>query len=270
MTLPKYFQDSSRVVTFTIAGSHFGIEVADILAFSGDSRDIQPVYDDNHPSLAGYLDYRDSLVKVYDGAALLNRKRTQANQQQLVDELELQKKAHIDWVNSLEKSLLVNQPFAEPQDAKLCKLGKWYQSFTTENDELYQIVQRIKAPHEHIHQAANHLLEIQKNGDTERALRLLNIEQNTTVRKLLRTLTQAQEVLTRKAQPVILHLTKDGKQPWFALLLEQVDDILPYSAEQVSELNEEEFSHDPIKGYFKHEGTRYMMLHIERLHQKTL
>jgi chemotaxis signal transduction protein len=269
MSLANLFQDNSRVLTFTIANSHFGIDVSNILSFSDEFDHIQPVNSTDRPGFIGYLDYRDTLVNVYDSATVLKRKRNRDEQNKLINDIEQYKQAHIDWVATLENSITSGQAFTLARDPKMCAFGKWYYSFSTSDEDLMVLMKRLEEPHILIHNMADKLLDMRDNNEGERALRLLSIEKATTLKKLLRILDLVQDMLKRNIHPVVLHLTKDGNIPWFSLVLDEVDDIIDYEIKQLDTSASEALSHEPVTGYLRHRsGKRYMMLSIEKLYKQ--
>lgn len=269
MSLPNLFQDNERVLTFTIANSHFCLDVKNILSFSDEYDQIQPVSDEQAPGFLGYLDYRDMLVNVYDSAAVLNRKRSRDSQNKLISDIDTYKQAHIDWMTALEHSINTHEPFTKPRDPKMCAFGKWYYAFETQDQDLRALLQRIEEPHITIHNLADSLLDLCHQGDAERAIRLLSIEKGTTLRKLLRTLDLIQDLLRRNIHPVVLHLTLDGHSPWFSIVLDEVDDIIDFNSKHLDISAVQSLPHEPVKGYLRHKsGQRYMMLCAEKLYTR--
>ncbi|WP_372741233.1 CZB domain-containing protein [Neptunomonas sp.] len=269
MGLSNLFQNNSRVLTFTIAGSHFGIDACNILSFSDEYKQIQAITNEQFPSFLGYLDYRDTLVNVYDSATLLNRKRNRDYKSQLIAEIDTYKKSHTDWVSALEQAIVTTERFTLPRDPDQCTFGKWFGSFKTEDTDILALMSKLDEPHRLIHQLADNLIGLSDKGQGERAIRLLSIEKGTTLKKLLRTLEQIQEILKRDIHPVIIHLTKDGTTPCFSLVLDEVDDIIDYEAENLDTRITDTLRHEPLKGYLRHaSGKNYMMLCIDKLSEQ--
>ena len=269
MSLSNLFQNNSRVLTFTIANSHFGIDACNILSFSDEYKQIQPVSNELLPSFLGYLDYRDTLVNVYDSAILLNRKRNRDYKNQLITDIDTYKKTHTDWLTALEQAIATNESFTLPRAPDQCTFSKWLHSFKTEDADLLAAMSKIEEPHRLIHQLADKLLELRDKGEGKRAMRLLSIEKGTTQKKLLRTFEQIQEILQRDIHPVIIHLTKDGATPCFSLVLDEVDDIIDYQTENLDAETTDTLRHEPLKGYLRHpSGKNYMMLCIDKLSEQ--
>ncbi|WP_136678676.1 CZB domain-containing protein [Neptunomonas sp. XY-337] len=268
MSLSNLFQDSSRVLTFTIANSHFGVDVNNILAFSDECDQIQTV-EDNNTGFIGYLDYRDVLVNVYDSAAILNRRRNRDEQNELVSAIDTYKQAHIDWVAALEHAITSGEEFTLPRDPRMCAFGQWYYAFETQNQDLKALLDKIEKPHQEIHALADTLLELCSNGETARAQRILSIEKGTTLRKLLRILESAQDLLLRNIHPVLLHLTQDGSTPWYSIVLDEVDDIIDYRLSDLDTSATTALKQEPINGYLRQKnGDRYMMLCVNKLYNQ--
>ncbi|MCV6590448.1 MAG: chemotaxis protein CheW [Marinobacterium sp.] len=74
--------------------------------------------------------------------------------------------------------------------------------------------------------------------------------------------------LTDTPHPVILHLTQDGATPWFALVLEEIDDIIEYETQQLDR-SIQTLGHEPVIGYVRHNSSPpFMMLDVIRLYRQ--
>jgi len=267
MTLPNLFQDNSRALTFTIGDTRFGIDVSYILAFSDEYNQIQAATSIT-PGFVGYLDYRDTLVKVFECATILHLERQRDQQAEFIADIDKYQKAQSEWVDALEHSIASDTPFTKARSTRNSDFTRWYTELDTQDEGLSQLIDKIAEPHQQLYSAADRLLAMKDGGDRERALRMLQLERATTLRKLIRALDFIRDYLKENIHPVVLHLTSDGVTPWFSLVLDQIDDIIDYEPDQVdrsiSLSNEEE----PLDGYLRHKsGNNYMMLSMDRLYQ---
>jgi len=265
MSLPNLFMDNNRALTFSIGDRHFGIDVKNILAFTDSFADIKSASHDE-PGFIGYLDYRETLVQVYECATALRQPRERDRQESLIEELGVYQQAHIDWVDALTHSILEGKPFSKARDPHLCDFGKWYYNFTTDDDGLKGMLKKLENPHSQIHALADRIIAMRDAGQQEQAVRVLEIERDTTLKNLLRTLRSIQDYLRTNIHPVVLHITRDGQTPWFSLVLDEIDEIIDYD---INRLDSEATSNsqEPVDGYVRDKsGVNFMMLSMDKLH----
>lgn len=267
MSLYNLHEDNSRALTFKIGESLFGIDVGYILSFS-DSYDEIKYATHEAGGFIGYLDFRNTLVKVFDCATSLSHERERDVIQKLIEDIKTYRQAHIDWVNALEHSIMTDEPFTKPRNPRMCAFGQWFYSFETDDDALRALLNKIEQPHNHIHSLADKLLEMVAVGQRDEAVEYLRLEKQTTLKKLLRTLQYITELLQSGIHPIVLHLTQDGRTPWFSMVLDEIGDIVDYSPvslDRVETLNDKE----PIEGYVRDpSGTNFMILSLDKFHDQ--
>lgn len=267
MALPNLQTETSRALTFTVGDSLFGIDVSHILSFSDSYPEIKYA-SQKVDGFVGYLDFRNSLVRVFECATSLSRGKERDALVSLIDQIKTYKQAHIDWITSLEHSVVSGEPFVKPRDPRMCAFGQWFYSFSTEDDGLRTLLEKIEQPHIHIHSLADKLLDQTACGEKDAAVEVLRIEKQTTLKKLLRILDYISDYLNNSIHPIVLHLTKDGRTPWFSMVLDDLGDIIDYAPETldtVSDFN----SAEPIVGYVRDpSGPNFMMLSLDKFYEK--
>jgi chemotaxis signal transduction protein len=267
MALPNLQTETSRALTFTVGDSLFGIDVSHILSFSDSYPEIKYA-SQKVDGFVGYLDFRNSLVRVFECATSLSRGKERDALVSLIDQIKTYKQAHIDWITALEHSVVSGEPFVKPRDPRMCAFGQWFYSFSTEDDGLRTLLEKIEQPHIHIHSLADKLLDQTASGEKEAAVEILRIEKQTTLKKLLRILDYISDYLNNSIHPIVLHLTKDGRTPWFSMVLDDLGDIIDYAPETldtVSDFN----SAEPIVGYVRDpSGPNFMMLSLDKFYEK--
>ncbi|WP_027859808.1 CZB domain-containing protein [Marinobacterium jannaschii] len=265
MSLPNLFMDNNRALTFSIGDRHFGIDVKNILAFTDSFTDIKSAAQDS-TGFIGYLDYRETLVQVFECATALKLPRERDLQEALISELNSYQQAHIDWVDALTQSITEGKPFTKARDPRMCDFGKWYYSFTTEDEGLRGMLKKLENPHNQIHALADRLLAMRDADDTAQAIRTLEIERDTTLKNLLRTLHSIQDYLRTNIHPVVLHITHDGQTPWFSMVLDEIDEIIDYDINRLDTAATSN-SQEPVDGYVRDKsGVNFMMLSMDKLH----
>ncbi len=117
---------------------------------------------------------------------------------------------HLDWVNELALTLLLEDPFKGELDPTACGLGRWYLDFGASEGyemappEFRRAFDAIEAPHYALHQSARRILTALEQGEHAEALETYRNETLThlgTLRGLLaeteETLQQEQTALTQ-------------------------------------------------------------------------
>lgn len=84
------------------------------------------------------------------------------------------KQKHIDWVETLEKSLAENTAFLLPSDPKRCAFGLWYYGYHTDNLTLRFILKKIEAPHDRMHYIAHEIEDYRRAGLKEQVQQRLS------------------------------------------------------------------------------------------------
>ena len=269
MSLYNLHAENSRALTFKIGESLFGIDVGYILSFSDSFDEIKYATHDAG-GFVGYLDFRNTLVKVFDCATSLSQERERDVVNGLIESIKTYRQAHIDWVNALEHSIMTDEPFTKPRNPRMCAFGQWFYSFETDDYALRALLDKIEQPHNHIHSLADALLDMVADGQREQAVDLLRLEKQTTLKKLLRTLQYITELLHSGIHPIVLHLTKDGRTPWFSLVLDDIGDIVDYSPVTLDKVDVMDSS-EPIEGYVRDpSGTNFMILSLDKFYEQVI
>lgn len=269
MSLSTLHSDNNRALTFRMGESLFGIDVSHILSFS-DSFDEIKYATQNIDGFIGYLDFRNTLVRVFDCATCLSQSRERDSLTILIEDIKTYQQAHIDWVNALEHSILTDEPFTKPRNPRMCAFGQWFYSFETNDESLRALLDKIEQPHKHIHSLADRLLDMAGTGQRDEAIEVLRIEKQTTLKKLLRVLEHITELLQNSIHPIVLHLTQDGRTPWFSMVLDDIGDIIDYSSISLDKVKAMDRS-EPIEGFVRDpSGESFMMLSLDKFHEQIL
>lgn len=267
MSLRNLDSNGNQALTFSIGDSLYGINVGNILSFSDTFNEIQYAGGREAEGFVGYLDFRNTLVPVFECATTLGHRRERDDLMSLVDEIAGYQKAHVDWVSALEQSITSGEPFNLARDPKICDFGKWYYSFKTKDESLRSLLDKIEEPHVRIHSMADILLDMVAAGKVDEAIAKLRIEKQTTLRVLLRTLDYISEFLKNGIHPVVLHLTREGQDTWFSLVLDNIGDVIDYNIDAMEAIGREN-SREPLEGFIRDpSGLSFMLLSLEKLHQ---
>lgn len=225
--------DELNAFSFWVGDSLFAINLENVLSVEQDNCQIQPDPFQGRGSL-GIVKHREIPVRVFDFAEYLGLNSCGEQKQQLLDTLTAREQDHVDWLNALEHSLKTGEPFTKARDPHQCAFGKWYDNFKTRDEELAAILGQFDQPHRRIHALAGQLLELKEAGEVDCAIQQLEIERVTTLSQLRRLFGRAREQIRDSIKSVLLFITVDGKEPRVALRLNEISDMVGFSADQVT------------------------------------
>ncbi len=257
----NYAERSNRMLTFMLGDTRFAIDISSILSITDDFDKLER--SSNHQdAFLGYLYYRNKPVNTFEISSLLGR---QSNRQLLTNTIGALQEAendHVKWVQALESALHGDGTFELPRSASQCSFDTWLGEQTGSADDTTRaLLQRFKGPHAEFHALADKLLKIKNTDGDEAALKELRSQKRGLINEAARLFKYAQEQLKSSVHPVVLYITRDGVTPWFALILDSMDDIVSYEEEQFTQLRDFEFesssnrANDPVYGYIHNPDT---------------
>lgn len=106
------------------------------------------------PEITGLFLSRGETVTMVDLRKLLNKKTLEEEYQDFCGMMEERKQDHVEWVNALEHTAQTGDKFKLATDPHKCKLGKWYYSFKSDNQEVNFHLHKLEEPHCRLHEAA--------------------------------------------------------------------------------------------------------------------
>jgi hypothetical protein len=104
----------------------------------------------------------------------------------------------------------------------------------------------FEEPHIAIHALANELLLLTESGKQAEALDILERARHTTLQRLLAVFARVREQIKSSMRQVLLFVTDDGRSPRYALMLDDVNDVINYSASDFQPSNNGPLSIMPI------------------------
>lgn len=266
MSLSNLNSESSRALTFTINDSLFGIDVGYILSFSDSFDEIKYANQDQIDGFVGFLDFRNTLVRVFECATALSKNKERDSIAELINKIKQFQQGHIRWMDELESCISNGSSFTLSRDPKNCEFGHWFYNFKPEDEGLQALLAKVEEPHIKLYQLADKYLNMAATSDKETAIKSLQIEKQTSLKKFLRLLDYITDFLDNSIHPIVLHLTKDGRTPWFSLVLDDIGDIVDYPASALDRSNATQ-SREPIDGYVRDpSGSSFMMLSLDKFY----
>lgn len=230
--IDSLFKDGKiSVITFSTNDASFAIPLDQVLYIEKDvKRNIQlnDLDQFNHEVIT----YQNNTVQLYDFNRLIGSENHQQAMQDFVSLLDKMEQQHVDWVNALEESILTGATFNKALDPNKCDFGRWYNQFSSDNEEIAEVMERFDAPHKKLHGIAKEILS-KNQSDHEQAMKMLQLERATTLNELVVLFQLAKERARASVRPIIVFVEHDGGRIT-ALRLDNINDIVSYSRKNFS------------------------------------
>ena len=257
----NYAERSNRMLTFLLGDTRFAIDISSILSITDDFEKLEK--SSNHQqSFLGYLYYRNKPVNTFEISTLLGRESNRYLLNQTITDLQQAEAEHIHWVQELENALRNDTNFSLPRKASQCEFDAWLTTQKQSADDVTRnLLERFQGPHHDFHGLADKLLKIKQEQGLDAALKELRTQKRGLINEAARLFKYAQEQLKSSVHPVVLYITQDGVTPWFALILDSMDDIAEYADDQFTQLRGYDFdqteqnTNDPVYGYIHNPET---------------
>ncbi len=263
---------SQEIFTFWNGSSLFAVEVSSILSTQQYLADERPLPVQGR-GLKGSVMYRGQPTPIFDFAESVGLDSPFEENHNLIQLLVDREKDHVEWINSLEDSLVNGVPFKKATDPHKCAFGTWFDSYQTRDEGFKELLEKFDSPHKHIHSLAERLLSLRDKGNKERALSILADERMSTLSKLVRLFEESRRYLKSNERPVVMFVTRDGTKPLLGLVINQIADVQMINPEDVMPLEETSIGSiiagdrvgPMIKGFIRKEGLECLLLEPERL-----
>ncbi len=227
----EQYKSGLRAFTFWVSDTLYAIDIARVLTISQEMEQIQSLPAEAK-GLVGMVEFQGNAVPVLDFANMLGFASGIEKNIELIQLLSDKEKDHIDWIASLEDSLLNDTPFVKTKDPHKCTFGAWYDSFNSRDETLMEILSEFDKPHKQIHALADKLLNMKKDNKLKEALKMLGLEKGITLKRLMKRFDQARSHLKESARQVLLYITEDGTTPIVALRIDDINDVIDFKPEQ--------------------------------------
>jgi chemotaxis signal transduction protein len=219
--------DQQRIFTFFVQDMMFGMDVKNVLMLDQNVEKIQSIPVEQK-GLCGVIKFQGVVVPVLDFAHCIGVESGIDANTKIIDVLTEREQDHVDWLNALEDSIRNKVSFTKATDPNQCMFGKWYNSFDTRDDTLRELLQEFDKPHRAIHALAEDLISLSDQGREKQALEKHSHERNTTLRRLRSLFNRAREQIQSGMRQVLLFVTTDGKTPIYAVLIDEINDVMTY------------------------------------------
>jgi purine-binding chemotaxis protein CheW len=172
------------------------------------------------PWMRGYIKLRDQAIPAIDLRRLLGVRSCSEEVDELINSLHQREQDHVNWLNELAASLHEGREFKLTTNPHKCAFGKWYDNFRTDNPVLHSILKEFDAPHKRIHGVAEKLIELEQQGEMERAEEELALARQRDLGLLISLFEKAREAIRNSMRETVLVVDADNQQ--FGMIVDSV------------------------------------------------
>ncbi len=216
-----------QIFTFFIEDMMFGLDLENVLKLGQNTHEIQRLPIEER-GFCGVVKFQGTLVPVLDYAHRIGMPSGMDSKSALLDEFTAREQDHLEWFNELESCLKSDKVFTKPLSSDECDYGKWYNAFDSRDQELKDLVAQFDQPHRQIHDLAETLLALRDEGKQKEALDLFHYQMASALERLDVLFSRAREQIQTGMRPILLYITRDGKTPCYALLIDETNDVITY------------------------------------------
>ncbi len=226
--------ESSLYVVFTAAGQRYAVRHEAVLEM------VQPPKVVPLPGagrgVLGLINLRGKVLGLVDFRIALGQPSAASELKQLLDDFDIYRKHHTDWVDELEASIREGRAFRLTTDPHACAFGRWFDNFSSDNVVLHEYLQAFDEPHQQIHALAKRVLARAESGDVEGALAEIAAARNGVLATMLNLFTDVKAAVTATHREIAIVMPGEGAP--VAVLVDSVDSIEPLAQRDDAELGE--------------------------------
>jgi len=216
-----------QIFTFYVDEVMFGLKVENVLMVGQGLQNIQQLPIEER-GFCGVTKFQGVVVPVLDFAHRIDIPSGIDSKTDLLALLEQHENEYIEWIASLDQAIKSGAQFTTIQKPDENQFSKLYKQFKTWDETLKELLAAFEEPHAALHVLADELLVTENDNQTV----TINILEraDTTLRQLLTVFSHVREQLNSSMRQVLLFVTDDGKTPRYALMIDNVNDVISYSA----------------------------------------
>lgn len=223
--------EQKQVFTFYVQDMMFGLNVDNVLMLDQNVDKIQPVPVEEE-GFCGVIKFQGVVVPVLDFAHRLGVPSGLDVKKTLIDTLKQTESEHQQWVRSLTESLEREESSPLDLEARDCSSSLWLRQFESRDETLNELIKAFAEPHAQLHEVGE-LAVRQAHGQQPEQIAAHFRQQAKPHLQKMRTLChRAKEQIESDMRQVLLFVTDDGKTPRYALLIDEINDVISYDASE--------------------------------------
>lgn len=154
----------------------------------------------------GVINFRGKMIQLIDTRAILNLKTIANEISEFNNMIDQRLNDHINWINTLEKTVTDNIEFTLQTDPHKCAFGKWYDSYNGKNTNIMFLstFAKFDEPHKAIHKIAITTKKLIEKGDKNSAIELIKSVKNTELKQMLHLFNEIKEAYKDSLKEIVV------------------------------------------------------------------
>lgn len=221
--------EQRQVFTFFVEDMMFGLNVANVLMLDQNINKVQRVPIEEQ-GFFGVVTFQGVVVPVLDFAHRLGVRSGIDAKKQLLEQINQREKTHQEWVQQLSQSLSNGEPFLLDLAASDCDSALWYRQFESHDESLNEMIHAFIEPHNELHEVGVQAMNQVRRDGSDNVVTDFQQKASHLLLKLKTLGKRAKEQIESDMRQVLLFITDDGKTPRYALLIDEINDVISYDA----------------------------------------
>lgn len=176
----------------------------------------------------GVIDFRKRQIQLIDTRVLLNLKSISDEINDFVAMIDQRYKDHMNWLETLERTVREDTEFTLTTDPHKCAFGKWYDAYkpTKSNIHFSSVFSKFDKPHKAIHQIGIKTKELIDAGKRDEAMKLINSVKHSELKQMLYLFDEIKEAYKDSSKEIVVVIGED-EHKCIGLSIDQVASIEP-------------------------------------------
>ncbi len=252
-------------LSFSHDDNHYAVSLNRVRYIAADNSLPETPIAQNGKKMINTVQFEKQVCQLLGMEELLGAASKRHEIQDLTQQLKDHEQDHLQWMDALEQAIRNNKEFALSRDPDTCKLGRWYNDFHSDDQNLTHLLKKFDQPHRRIHQLAGELLTLAADGHQQQALKELQHHRETTLQRLRDLFADARELVSGSLRPTIIMLQKNDTS-MVGLKVETIGEVFSTSEPQ-RDSSSDGFLPSFACGWLKHvklvEGVRPTIMVID-------
>lgn len=174
-------------------------------------------------SVRGIIRHREEIYNLIDFRKAISYRSIKDEMDEFSAMIDQRETDHVKWLDELEASIIENRSFELTTDPHKCAFGKWYDTYTSDNFIISDILQGFDQPHRTIHGIAQKIENLKKDSNFDVAHNVIKTTRHKELSRMKELFTKIKEaVKNNMLERVILFNRNENK---FAIAVDQIESV---------------------------------------------
>jgi len=218
--------EQKKLITFYIKDGLFGLDATQVLLIGHDTKAIKSLALEQQ-GLVGTIELETRTLPVIDVAHFMGLQSLTDENKGLLNQFKMVQQGYQDWVQELERKISRKEKITRSDLALYTNLLKWDTEVASRNSGLKQLAKALAKPKEALISTCERLITLTSQQEWKHAEASLE-QQKQSLASIDNAFINAQGNLEANVKQALIYVTQDGRTPYLALLVEQMNDVLSY------------------------------------------